>query len=147
MENRSVMIVFREGIGHWWKAWDGARHYTDTWNFKNSLWQCIKDVGRIGNHFGIVFLNEEAYGVQDNPSTFRPMKDLDIEVLSNGVDMFNVITWDKIPEVFHNNVLSNVPSASRTLRNVEFDLEDGSQFLVWVDVKMFGIGALSPEGN
>lgn len=142
---RSAMVVFREGVGHWWKSWDGARHYTDTLNFKHSLWTCFRDVGRF-NQVGVVFLDCEAYGVQDNPASFRPTGDLDIEILSDGISQFNVIEWNKIPECLVGKVYG-ATGASKQLKRVEFDMNDADQFLAWVDVKMFGIGALSPEGN
>lgn len=137
LENRSVMIVFREGAGKWWNAWDGSRHDPDTFNFKNSLWHCIDTLGKF-NQIGVIFLNEEAHGVQDNPASFRPTSDLDIEVISDGVGRFNVVKWADIPECLHSKVF-NATKASKQLSSVEFDMNVPDQFLSWVDVKMFGV--------
>jgi len=140
--NKSVMIVHREGVGHWWKSWDGSRHYTDEFNFKNSLWHCIDQMGRMGNEVGVIFVDKEAHGIQDNPESFRPVGSLDIEVLVKNSDIFYQVKWLDIPECLHERVFT-IMRLPKSITKVEFDMNDAEQFMLWLDIKLFGLEVFS----
>lgn len=136
--NKSVMIVHRFGNGNWWKSWDGTRHYTDEFSFQNSLFNCINQLGRAGEEIGIVFLDKEAHGLQDNEMSFRPVSSLDIEVLVKNSDIYYQVKWDDIPKALHEKVFS-ITKTSKLVNRVEFNMNDADHFLMWLEIKLFGI--------
>lgn len=150
MDNgKALVIVFRGGNTYWWKPWDGRQHTdTDGFNFKNSLFNCVNQLGKSGDQIGLMIVDksDDVYNVN---SAYRP-SDVQVYVISNGIENYEVIDVGSIPEsLFWKARLTFGCAEVDFLRQVKFDLSDVKHFLLWSAIKLQNvytfIGSISQE--
>ena len=133
---KALVIVFRGGNTYWWKPWDGRQHTdVDGFNFKNSLFNCIKTLARRGDQIGLMVVDasEDVYNLN---SSYRP-SDVKVSVLVDSISNYMVVDVESVPSKFTRKLINVFGyNEVETLKQVEFDFSNVDHFLLWVGIKM-----------
>ena len=137
MDNgKALVIVFRGGNTYWWKPWDGRQHTdTDGFNVKNSLFNCIQELGRCGDQIGLMVVdaNDDVYNLN---SAYRPSESR-VVVLVNSISNYMIVDVEDVPEKFVSK-LKNIFGhfEVENLKQVEFSFSEIDHFLLWVSIQL-----------